>query len=65
MAKKACVAKNGESYFLFSLSQWEIYEIPHEVYLEVKAMESPLTREQNISQWVSPEVREEIERWIQ
>ncbi|OFT48650.1 hypothetical protein HMPREF3158_01555 [Corynebacterium sp. HMSC06G04] len=65
MAKKASVAKNEENFFLFSLSQWEIYEIPHEVYLEVKAMESPLTREQNISQWVSPEVREEIERWIQ
>ena len=43
MAKKASVAKNGESYFLFSLSQWEIYEIPHEVYLEVIAMEARLT----------------------
>lgn len=41
MAKKASVAKNEENFFLFSLSQWEIYEIPHEVYLEVKAMESP------------------------
>ena len=65
MDKKASVAKNGESYFLFSLSQWEIYEIPHEVYLEVKAMEAPLTSEQNASQWVSAEVRKEIERWIQ
>ena len=65
MAKKASVAKIGENFFLFSLSKWELYEIPHEVYLEVKAMESPLTCEQNISQWVSPEVREEIERWIQ
>lgn len=65
MAKKACVAKNGESYFLFSLSQWEIYEIPHEVYLEVKTMEAPLACEQNASRWVSVEVRKEIERWIQ
>lgn len=65
MAKKASVAKIAESYFLFSLSQWEIYEVPQEVYLEVKAMEDPLTHEQNTIQWVSPEVRDEIERWIQ
>ena len=65
MVKRACVEKVSESYFLFNISSWQVHEIPSEVYLEVKAVELPFSCEQTNIQWVSPEMRKEIEQWIQ
>ena len=65
MAKKTSVAVIDGSYFCFSLSEWKIFEIPYEVYLEMKVIQYPFPSE--IGQkaiWVSEETRDELEKWM-
>lgn len=66
MVKRSAVAKVGESFYLFNIAHWEVYEVQHSVYLESKAIKDPFPQEkQSRPIWTAPSVRREIERWSQ